>query len=63
MWRDMDFIRLVKQFYSYYMAAVVVIDYGHGLRIECIVETNLIRVSQHCISRYITVTIVINSCT
>ena len=32
-WNDMDLIRLVKQFYSCYMATVVVIVNGHGLGI------------------------------
>ena len=37
--------------YSFYMmVAVVVINDGHGIRIEHIVETNLIRVSDHYIS-------------
>ena len=37
------------------MAAVVVIGGGCGLRIEAyIVDTNLIRVSYHCISCYFT---------
>ena len=34
MWHDMDPMRLVKKFYSYYMAIVVVIVNGHGLSID-----------------------------
>ena len=34
------------------MVAVVIIDDEHGLRVKCVIETNLIRVSYHCISHY-----------
>ena len=34
------------------MAAVVIIGDEHSLRIERVIETNLIRVSYHCISCY-----------
>ena len=48
----MNSIWLAKQFYNVYMAAIVSIISRRGLRIlKCVVETNLIRVSYHCISR------------
>ena len=33
-WRDMNLIRLVKKFYSCYMATIVVIVNGRGLSID-----------------------------
>ena len=51
-WTPYDWL---NKFYSFYMAAEVVISSGRGLRIKHIVVTNPTRVSQRCISRYITV--------
>ena len=44
-WKPNDWF---NKFYSCYMATVVVMVNGHGL---CIIETNPIRASQHCIRR------------
>ena len=50
-WATYDWLN--KDYSFFYMAAVVVIDGGCGLRIEArVVETNLIRVSYRCISCY-----------
>ena len=57
-WTPYDWL---NKFYSFYMAAVVVIGSGHGLRMKCVMVTNPIRVSQHCISRYITVTVLLKA--
>ena len=58
-WTPHDWL---DKFYSFYMAAVVVISSGHGLReLKCVMVTNLIRVSQHYISRYITVTVLLKA--
>ena len=39
--------------YSFYMAPVVIIRMGVALELKHVVETNLIRVSYHCISYYL----------
>ena len=41
-WTPCDWL---NKFYGFYMVAIVGIDSGHGLELECIIEINLIRES------------------
>ena len=40
----------LNKFYNYYMVTIVSIVWGVALELKLVVETNLIRVSYHCIS-------------
>ena len=50
--------------YSFYMAAVITLSVmGVALELKHVIETNLIRVSYHCISCYFHLTFLLNGCT
>ena len=47
----------LNKLYTFYMATLVVISSGVALELKRIMVTNPTSVSQHCINRYITVTV------
>ena len=65
MWHDMDSIQLVKQalqlLYVWQLQLVLLV--GVCLSLMIVIETNIISVSQHCISHQFALAVVLNSCT
>ena len=69
MWHDIDPILYkglwfvvcdlwLNRFYKFYVAAVVESLVGMALQLKYIVEPNLIRATQYCISHYFSFTII-----
>ena len=53
----------IKPIYMFYMAALVsIISISYDLQLKLVIETNLIRVTQHCVSHRFTLTIILNIC-
>ena len=58
MWLNMEPYNWLKNFYSFYMAAVASIISRHCRTIKCIVETDLIRINWCCIPVTFTLTVI-----